>query len=127
MLIEINQGSAIPIYEQILNGLKFAIASGAIKPEELIPSVRELAKSLAVNPNTVARAHRTLQAEELVYSCRGLGLAVTKDAPERCRKERVGFFRKRFAQLLSEAEKSHLSKNEIKEMFYDLLQEEKND
>ncbi len=125
MLIQINQSSPTPIYEQILKGLKFAIAAGSIQPDELIPSVRELAKSLAINPNTVARAHRTLLAEDLVYTCRGLGLAVAPNAPERCRKERAEFFRERFALLLSEAEKSQLSKTEIKQILQELLKGEK--
>ncbi len=122
MLIEINQGSSTPIYEQVLMGLKFAIASGSIRTDELIPSVRELARSLAVNPNTVARAHRTLLQEKLVYSCRGLGLAVTKDAMERCRIERARIFRKRFADLVEDAVRSNLKKEEIRQLVNELLE-----
>ena len=66
MLISIDASSGLAIYDQIVRQIKFAIASEAVLPGELVPSVRELAKQVAVNPNTVARAYRELQAENVL-------------------------------------------------------------
>lgn len=116
MLIQIDPTSDLAIYEQIIRQVKFGIASGAVRPNELIPSVRELSKQLALNPNTVARAYRSLQREELVYARRGLGLAVDRQAPERCRRERIELIRERVRQVLQEARQSRLAVQEIEKL-----------
>jgi DNA-binding transcriptional regulator YhcF (GntR family) len=79
-----------PIYVQIADRVKFAVASGVLRPGDLVPSVRELSKGLVVNPNTVSRAYRELQAEGLLEPVRGTGLQVAEGAAERCRDARVG-------------------------------------
>ena len=84
----IDPKSGVPFYRQIIEQVKFAIANGTLRPGDLIPSVRELAKELAVNPNTVARAYRDLQQDGALDSLRGLGLAVAPGAVERCRRQR---------------------------------------
>ena len=89
MLISVDPQNGLAIYDQIVRQIKFAIASEAVLPGELVPSVRELAKQIAVNPNTVARAFRELQAEDVLETVRGMGLAVTKAAPKKCRADRV--------------------------------------
>ncbi|RMG32096.1 MAG: GntR family transcriptional regulator [Planctomycetota bacterium] len=106
----------MPIYDQIVRQVKFAIASGALRPGELVPSVREAAKQAAVNPNTVARAYRELQAEGVLRRVRGTGLAVTEDAPAYCRKERVKLLEERLRQVLEEAAQSGLSEAELRQL-----------
>ncbi len=73
--------NGIPIYEQIVRHIKFAVANGGLMVGEHIPSVREAAAQLAVNPNTVARAYRELQAAGILIPIRGTGLAVTPKPP----------------------------------------------
>ena len=67
MLFRIQPNNGIPIYDQVVRQVKFGVAAGAIVPGELVPSVREMAKQLAINPNTVSRAYRQLQALSLKF------------------------------------------------------------
>ena len=85
ILLDLNAADSRPIYGQIADRVKFAVAAGVLRPGDLVPSVRELSKQLVVNPNTVARAYRDLQAEGLLEPVRGTGLQVAEGAAERCR------------------------------------------
>ena len=69
----------MPIYVQIMNSVKEAIAAGEISPSERIPSVRELAQDFEVNPNTMQRALNELEREGLLISERTAGRFVTDD------------------------------------------------
>lgn len=80
----INLDSAVPVYQQIENQVQFAIVSGRLKPEDNLPSVREMATTLTTNPNTVTKAYRDLELRGLVHTRRGVGVLVTKDAAARC-------------------------------------------
>lgn len=62
-----------PLHEQIKEKMKRLIISGVLKPEEQIPSVRELAQSLTVNPNTIQKAYKNLETEGYIYSVRAKG------------------------------------------------------
>ena len=72
-MIRINQRDARPIYEQVKDNFKTLIFQGVIKPDEKMPSVRELAQELSINPNTIQRAYRELEYEEIIYSVPGKG------------------------------------------------------
>lgn len=76
-MIEFNND--IPVYIQILTFLKERIIKKDLKVGDKMPSVRELAKELKVNPNTVQRAYRELENEGIIYSKRGMGSYVTDD------------------------------------------------
>lgn len=69
----------IPIYVQIMNSVKEAIAAGELRPSERVPSVRELARDFEVNPNTMQRALNELEREGLLVSERTSGRFVTAD------------------------------------------------
>ena len=69
-----------PIYEQIKEKLKFLIIEGAMKEGEKIPSVRELAVSMAINPNTIQKAYKELESEGYIYSVTAKGYFVTPRA-----------------------------------------------
>ena len=73
LTININYRDARPIYEQVRDGLRTLIVSGAIAGGEKLPSVRELATQLAINPNTIQRAYRALEQEGCVVSVPGKG------------------------------------------------------
>ena len=72
-MIHINFRDARPIYEQVRDGFRQLIISGALPPDDKLPSVRELASSLAINPNTIQRAYRELEAEGYICSVPGKG------------------------------------------------------
>lgn len=73
LMIQLNYRDSKPIYEQIKDGLKRLIITGAIAPDEKMPSVRELSSQLAINPNTIAKAIRELEQEGYIYTITGRG------------------------------------------------------
>jgi GntR family transcriptional regulator len=113
MLLELNTGDERPIYSQITDRVKFAVAGGVLRPGDLVPSVRELSKQLVVNPNTVARAYRDLQTAGLLESVRGMGLQVCDGAVERCRAARRELVRQRIRAAIEEARRSQMESAEI--------------
>jgi len=70
MFFNIDPAGGLAIYEQVVRQMKFAVAASVLKPTELVPSVREVARELAINPNTVARAYRQLQSRFAARACR---------------------------------------------------------
>ena len=85
-MIVLNTRDPKPIYEQITNNLRRLIASGGIAPGERLPSVRELATRLTINPNTIQRAYRQLEQEGYIISLPGKGcFAAEGSAPRQDR------------------------------------------
>ena len=113
ILLDLNSADDRPIYGQIADRVKFAVAGGVLRPGDLVPSVRELSKQLVVNPNTVARAYRDLQTEGLLESVRGMGLQVAEGAVDRCRAARREMVRQRMRQAIEEARQSKMDPAEI--------------
>ena len=79
-MISLNYRDARPIYEQIKNGLKRLIVTGALKEGDKLPSVRSLATELAINPNTIQKAYNELENEGYIYSVPGKGSFASGDA-----------------------------------------------
>ncbi len=69
----------LPIYIQIMNYLKSKIVTGELKPNDKLPSVRELSSTIKVNPNTIQRTYSELEREGVTYTQRGMGTFVTED------------------------------------------------
>lgn len=72
-MLHLNYRDSRPIYEQVKDELRKLVISGAIAPDEKLPSVRALASSLAINPNTIQRAYEALEREGYVYTVSGRG------------------------------------------------------
>lgn len=72
-MFQLNYRDSRPIYEQIKEQLRKLIVTRVIKPDEKIPSIREVATSLAINPNTIQRAYRELETEGYIYTIAGKG------------------------------------------------------
>lgn len=72
-LISLNYRDSRPIYEQVKDAFRRLIISGAMKPNEKLPSVRELASQLTINPNTIQRAYQELESDGYIYSVPGKG------------------------------------------------------
>lgn len=86
-MISIDFRDSRPIYEQIKEGFRQLILSGALAADEKMPSVRELACSLAINPNTIQRAYRELEAEGYICSLPGRGsFVMERSSPAAARK-----------------------------------------
>ena len=88
-MININYRDRRPIFEQVKDGFRNLIISGVLKEGERMPSVRDLASSLAINPNTIQRAYRELESEGYICSVPGKGSFVSQrdEAAERRRAE----------------------------------------
>lgn len=72
-MIQLNYRDAKPIYEQVKDGFRRLIVQGVLDVDEKLPSVREMASSLAINPNTIQRAYRELEQEGYLYAVAGRG------------------------------------------------------
>jgi len=121
MLLHVEVGNGLAVYDQIVRQVKFAVADGALRSGELVPSVRELARELAINPNTVARAYRQLQDDGVLEPVRGTGLSIAAAARRQCQSERSKLIRARMRLVLEEALHSGLEPREIESLMQDEL------
>ena len=103
MWTTIGSDSTVPIYEQIIGQVVGVIASGGLKPGDMLPSVREMAGKLLVNPNTVARAYGELERAGLVESRRGTGMLVLPEAASKSTDMRLSLLRERLRPLMRDA------------------------
>lgn len=117
MFFTIDPDNGLAIYDQIMRQVKFAVASGALQVGQRVPSLQELSAQLALNPNTVARAYRELQAEGVLEMVRGVGLEISSKAVKRCQQERDALIRERMRSVLTEARQSQFDDAELQRMF----------
>jgi GntR family transcriptional regulator len=92
MEFQIDPSSRLAIYQQVARQLREAIARGRLSPDERLPSVRDLSRTLVVNPNTIARVYTELEREGLLYTQPGRGVFVAlpkAELTQRVRKERL--------------------------------------
>lgn len=78
-MIQLNYRDPRPIYEQVKDGIRKLAYSGVLGPDEKLPSVRELATKLAINPNTISRAYKELEQEGLIYTVTGKGTFINQE------------------------------------------------
>jgi len=81
-MFQIDLKSRMPIYEQVVNNFKRLITTGLLKPGDRVPSVRELAKALTCNPNTVQKAFRELESQGYIYTVPGQGSFISEPPAE---------------------------------------------
>jgi GntR family transcriptional regulator len=113
-MITIDSSGYIPIYEQIKNGIKGKISLGVLKANDPMPSIRDLASELVVNPNTVARAYRELESEGFITTRKGKASFVTDNSSSLIKQERQRFIDEVFERAISEARKFGLEEEEIR-------------
>jgi GntR family transcriptional regulator len=118
VFLQVDAHNGLAVYDQIVRQIKFAVADGALTAGEMVPSVRELARELAINPNTVARAYRQLQDDGVLEAVRGTGLAVADAARRHCQSERTKLIRARLRAVLEEAANSGLDQQEVEQLFH---------
>ena len=103
MQIHISPRDGVPIYLQIVNQVKYLVASGRLAPGEELPPIRVLAEQLVINPNTVARAYRELEGAGVVSKRRTAGTYVSDAGSPLARRERLKILTQRIDALLAEA------------------------
>ena len=122
MFITIDPSSGLPIYVQIVNQIKTGIAMGRLMPEDPLPSVRQLAVDLAVNPNTVARAYLDLEIEGVIYKRQGAGTFVSSQGVEMSKAARRRVLTELLEKALVEGVNLGLSEQELRETFDRVLE-----
>ena len=122
MFINIDPSSGLPIYLQIVQQIKTAVAMGRLQPEDPLPSVRQLAVGLAVNPNTVARAYLDLEIEGVIYKRQGAGTFVSSQGVEMSKGERRRVLNELLEKALVEGVNLGLSERELRDAFERVLE-----
>jgi GntR family transcriptional regulator len=118
----IDPDDPVPIGEQITYRVLYAIARGVYRPGDKLPTVREIAKRLKVNPNTVSRAYRDLERDGVLVSKRGTGVFVHEDALQTAVERRQSLVLERFERAVGEALDAGLDAVQIEEVLIEALQ-----
>ena len=113
MLIDISPDDGIPIYRQIVNQVKYLIASGQLASDEELPAIRALAEQLLVTPNTVVKAYGELEREGLIYKRQGAGTFVADVASPLARREQKRILDQRADALLAEAQQLNFTFDQV--------------
>jgi GntR family transcriptional regulator len=111
--LHISSADGVPIYLQIVNQVKYLVAAGRLAPGDEMPPIRVLAEQLLVNPNTVARAYRELEAAGLVEKRRTAGTYVSDQGSPLARKERLRILTERVDSLLAEASQMNVPVEDV--------------
>jgi GntR family transcriptional regulator len=114
--IHISASDGVPIYLQIVNQVKYLVAAGSLEPGEELPPIRILAERLRINPNTVARAYRELEADGLVEKRRTAGTFVSDGGSRLARPARMKIVTERVDALLAEARQLGITVDEVVEL-----------
>lgn len=122
-MFQLDLKSRKSIYEQIVDNVKELIITGMLKSEEKIPSVRELSKTLTVNPNTIQKAYRELEYQGYIYTVSGLGtfVAVPDELP--LDEKRVSDVKEKLRESIKELLYIGCSLERIKSVLNELLEE----
>src|SRR6059058_2659247 len=114
MHIHLDTGDGrVPIYQQIVQQVKYLVASGRLAPGEELPPIRVLAERLVINPNTVARAYRELETAGVVEKRRTAGTYVSDGGSPLARRERLRILTERIDALLAEARQMGVAFEEV--------------
>ena len=116
MWLTVDPRSPKPVYQQVVDGVKEAVAKGLLEQGERLPSVRELAGAMTLNHNTVARAYQELERDHVIEVVRGRGTFVAAGRPRLDRAERVRDLAGRIRAMLVEAHHLQMSGDEFLEL-----------
>jgi GntR family transcriptional regulator len=116
MDITINVTDGVPIYRQIVNQVKYLVASGLLSPGEELPPIRTLALQLRVTPNTIVKAYGELEIAGLVHKRRGSGTFVSEGRPQLAIRERRRIIEGRIDAVLAEAHQLNFTPDDVLRM-----------
>jgi GntR family transcriptional regulator len=122
-MIKVETKSFIPIYEQIKKEIKNRISQGIFKANEPLPSMRELATQLLINPNTVARAYRELEQEGFIYTRKGKGCYVSDNSSSLVKDDNLNLLTQLMDKTIEEAKKLNLDPEEIRKLLEKRLEQ----
>lgn len=113
MHIQLDPRSSTPIWEQIVHNIKEMVLKNMLSPNDKLPSVRELASTLVINPNTVSKAYRELERQGIIETLRGKGTFVSQSITPTQDERKITMVEKQLHQLLLEASYLGISKEKI--------------
>lgn len=116
MDITINLADGVPIYRQIVNQVKYLVASGLLQPDDELPPIRTLALQLKVTPNTIVKAYGELEIAGVVHKRRGSGTFVSEGRPHLALRKRRRLIEQRIDGLLAEAYQLNFTADDILQM-----------
>ena len=122
-MFQLDLKSRTSIYEQIVDNVKELILAGVLSAEEKLPSVRELSKTLTVNPNTIQKAYRELEYQGFIYTVAGLGTFVSAAAEKEVDAKRVAEVTEELRRGIRELWFLGLPQEQISTLLDDLLEE----
>ena len=117
LILRPNASSGVPIYLQLIEQVKHAIATGAVRPGEQLPGIRPLAEELVINPNTVAKAYRELEHEGVVELRQGAGAFVTDSAPSKKDAGKLRAAQAAVAAAVAQLRKRGVADDDIRRLF----------
>ena len=115
--MKIDPRSHVPIYLQIAEGVRAALAAGLYRPGEALPSLRAMAIDVQVNPNTVQRAYDQLEREGMIYSRRGKGLFVAEQGTTSAQTHTQQAVRRAFDEGIRAARAAGMSAEQLRQIF----------
>ena len=116
--------STLPIYEQIIGQVKTSIVAGDVKPGDMLPSIRALAKDLQISVITTKRAYEELEKEGLIYSVSGKGFYVCEQNTDLLREKKLAMAERHMLDCIKECREAGMERNDIMEMVEVLLDSE---
>ena len=117
----IDLSSGVPIYRQLIEQVKYQIATGVLKPHDELPSVRALAGQYLINPNTVMRAYLELERDGVIYKKRSVGTYVAEKDVSMSREEKFKIVRQLLDKTLVQAAELGLSPVDMQQVFQERL------
>ena len=125
-MFQLDLKSRKSIYEQIVDNVKELIITGILKPEDKIPSVRELSKTLTVNPNTIQKAYRELEYQGFLYTVSGLGTFVASQSEVAVDEKKISEVREHLRNCIRELFYLGCTLERIRSIMNDLVEERSN-
>jgi GntR family transcriptional regulator len=122
--VKLDARSGVPVYRQIIDQVLGGIAAGSLKAGDQLPTVRQLAVDLAINPNTVVRAYRELEIREILATQQGTGTFITEKKPQPDDLERRRRLSQLAGELLARAGAEGITLQELIDYFNELQNEQ---
>jgi GntR family transcriptional regulator len=109
----LNQHSGVPVYRQLMDQVRGALAAAKLKPGDQLPTIRQVAVDLAINPNTVTRAYREMEIRGLLETQQGTGTFIADQQPDTDSRTRTKQLEQLVTEMVARAGASGLTTNEL--------------
>lgn len=122
-MISVDSRSSKPIYKQIIDSIKEDIIKGILKPGDKLPSVRELASMITINPNTISKAYKELERMKTIEVIRGRGTFVCENYNPVISEEKIKEIREHMKKIIIEAHYAGIDKDKLMKMMNEIYNE----